>query len=74
MEKTFTDKQLLDYLQMLNDRENYTGVCILRESTLGRGWRLHETGKINSMSSTDVRIAIAKHMMANGIEPQGDGS
>ncbi len=38
-----TDTELLDALQSLNDRSDYTGKCILRMSTTGRGWRLHET-------------------------------
>ncbi len=38
-----TDPELLDVLQKLNDQSDYTGLCVLRQSTTGRGWRLHET-------------------------------
>lgn len=38
-----TDTEMLDVLQKLNDEANYTGRCVLRRSTTGRGWRLHET-------------------------------
>lgn len=52
----YTDKELLDFLQSLNDESNYTGVAILRDSTTGRGWRLHETSHEGSVKS--VREAI----------------
>jgi hypothetical protein len=51
-----TDKERIDFLQALTDRKRYTGRCILRESTSGRGWRLHETSWLGSSSS--VRRAI----------------
>ncbi len=37
------DTELLDVLQKLNDKAEYTGECVLRISETGRGWRLHET-------------------------------
>jgi len=37
-----TDTELLDALQELNDKAEYTGRCILRISAR-RGWRLHES-------------------------------
>jgi hypothetical protein len=40
-----TDTELLDFLQSLNDKKEYTGKCVLRMSATGRGWRLHETGR-----------------------------
>ena len=51
----FTDEELLDYLQALTDRADYTGKVILRESTTGRGWRLHE--HIGPGAQQDVRGA-----------------
>lgn len=39
------DTELLNVLQKLNDKAEYTGLCILRMSTTGRGWRLHETSE-----------------------------
>lgn len=51
-----TDTELLNALQRLNDEQNYTGKCILRMSSNGRGWRLHETSK--STAQKDVRQAI----------------
>jgi len=51
-----TDKERLDFLQKLNDRKRYTGKVVLRESTKGRGWRLHETTHPGAVSS--IREAI----------------
>ena len=51
-----TDKERLDYLQKLLDRANYTGKCVLRDSTTGRGWRLHESTLGDAVP--DVRRAI----------------
>ena len=56
--KMSTDKELLDFLEKLNDEATYTGRCELRMSTIGRGWRLHETSG-NGTSNT-VREAIEK--------------
>lgn len=51
-----TDKERLDFLQYLTDKNEYTGKVILRASTTGRGWRLHETSWEGSVK--DVREAI----------------
>lgn len=56
--KGYTDTELLDFLQALNDRAEYTGKCICRESTTGRGWRLGETSKPTGRVS--VRRAIVE--------------
>ena len=54
-----TDTELLDVLQKLNDEAVYSGVCILRLSTTGRGWRLHETADEDVVvPRTSVRQAI----------------
>lgn len=58
MAKEYTDTELLDYLQKLTDEQNYTGEVILRRSTTGRGWRLHETSWKGAVK--DVRLAIIK--------------
>ena len=50
------DKLRLDYLQQLLDRKKYTGRVILRDSTTGRGFRLHETSRPEGFTS--VRDAI----------------
>ena len=55
-----TDKERLDFLQKLTDNKAYTGLVILRSSTTGRGWRLHETDHENATPS--VRIAIDEFM------------
>jgi len=52
-----TDKERLDFLQELTDKKEYTGKVVLRKSTTGRGWRLHETGSWDN-PSTSVRDAI----------------
>ncbi len=54
-----TDTELLDVLQKLNDEAAYSGVCILRRSMTGRGWRLHETAdEPVRVPVTSVRQAI----------------
>ena len=54
-----TDTELLDVLQALNDKADYTGKCILRISTTGRGWRLHETSEEDFVApQKSVRQAI----------------
>jgi hypothetical protein len=55
-----TDTQRLNFLQNLLARKKYTGRCVLRESTTGRGWRLHETSDPNALPS--VREAIDRFM------------
>ncbi len=50
------DTELLDALQKLNDECKYTGKCIMRVSSLERGWRLHETSREGAQVS--VRDAI----------------
>jgi rubrerythrin len=55
-----TDKQILDFLQSITDKAVYTGKVILRWSSLGRGWRLHETTSEEAV--TDVRKAIIAQM------------
>ncbi len=65
MPEKFTDKELLDYLQLLNDKNEYTGKCILRKSNTGRGWRLHESSKEGG--SKDVRLAIQMEMEVQGL-------
>ena len=58
--KTITDKDRIDFLQRLTDQKKYTGDVILRVSTTGRGWRLHETSQLGATSS--VREAIDTFM------------
>ena len=54
------DSRRLDYLQSLNERPGYTNRVILRNSTTGRGWRLHETELPDAVES--VREAIDNAM------------
>jgi hypothetical protein len=60
MAKKYSDTELLDFLQKLNDEENFTGKCVLRMSTTRRGWRLHETSLPGAKKS--VREAISNFM------------
>jgi len=55
-----TDTERLDFLQALTNGARYTGKVILRGSTTGRGWRLHETSRKDGVSS--VRETIDKFM------------
>lgn len=58
-----SDTELLDFLEELNSRKSYTGKCILRMSTTGRGWRLHEISQdvVDEEVSSTVREAIEKY-------------
>lgn len=51
-----TDEKRLHFLQKLTDNGRYTGKVILRKSSTGRGWRLHETSFSNAKPS--VREAV----------------
>ena len=59
MEK-MTDTEMIDFLEKLNQKGDYTGVCVLRMSNTSRGWRLHETS--GSPSHKSVRVAIIDYM------------
>ncbi|NIS59933.1 MAG: hypothetical protein GTO13_04255 [Proteobacteria bacterium] len=54
---SFTDKELLDFLQTQNDKETYTGKAVFRWSRRGHGWRLCETAREGA--ERDIREAIA---------------
>ena len=58
------DKELLDFLEDINAKAEYTGKCALRFSTMGRGWRLHEIGELDVECETfsSVREAIDSFM------------
>jgi hypothetical protein len=55
-----TDTDMLDWLDRQNAKQSYTGLCVFRWSTTGRGWRLQETGDERGWHS--VRAAIADAM------------
>ena len=57
-----TDTELLDFLQKLTDESTYSGAVILRNSTTGRGWRLH--GCERKFGNSNVREAISSYMDA----------
>jgi len=65
---SYTDKQLLDFLQKKNDEATYDGKCIFRMSSTGRGWRLHETKKEGA--SRSVRVAISKAIDDEKTDPE----
>lgn len=50
------DSKRLDRLQVLLEKDQYTGTCILRFSSTGRGWRLHTSD--DPKAQGDVRKAI----------------
>ena len=54
------DTELLDWLETQNAKARYTGRCVFRLSTSGRGWRLHETSLPEAVPS--VRQAIKDAM------------
>ena len=55
----YPDKQLLDFLQRMNDETAYTGKCLFRISNMGRGWRLYETSQLGAKRSVREVIADA---------------
>lgn len=57
------DTTLLDFLQSQTDELVYTGKVVCRQSTSGRGWRLHETSGDDAVK--DVRQAIRNYMEEN---------
>lgn len=60
----FSDKQRLDWLQKQLEKKQYTGKCLFRWSTTGRGFRLHETSQGGWDS---VRDAIDVIMRSEGV-------
>jgi len=59
--KSYTDTELLDYLQKLTYKRTHgMGNIIMRDSTTGRGWRLYETGRVDGVSN--VRQAIINYI------------
>jgi len=58
-----TDTELLDCLQELTDQGRYGGHVVLRQSSVGRGWRLHETK--HRRGYRDVREAIEAYAEVN---------
>ena len=58
-----TDTELLDYLQHITDKAKYTGKVICRNSTTGRGWRLHESS--HKSATSDVRQAIINFIVGD---------
>lgn len=68
VQSAFEDQKRLNALQALNDKADYTGTCILRLSTTGRGWRLHESDRSRSQSS--VRDAIDQFFAE--MDPEGE--
>ena len=67
---SYTDTELLDYLQKLTNRNHYTGRVILRESSTGRGWRLHETSMPEAVN--DVRKAISQMLELENLKAPGE--
>lgn len=51
-----TDTELLDWMEEQHRLSSYTGKCVWRWSTSGRGWRLHETSGYDAKPT--VREAI----------------
>jgi len=57
---TYTDTELLDFLQELTDKSDSAGRVVMRDSSIGRGWRLHESSA--DFAVKDVRSAITTYM------------
>jgi len=58
--KTYTDKELLDFLQDCTNRRVYTGRVIFRWSSSHRGWRLHESSLLDAIGDVREAISMAK--------------
>ena len=67
---TYTDTELLNFLQLLTNQKTYTGRVILRMSTTDRGWRLHETSQHGAVE--DVRTAIDRVIRETVIGQKAD--
>lgn len=69
-----TDTEMIEWLEEQNRKKAFTGKCVFRNSTTGRGWRLHETSDnevrsvMGSWSScyNTVREAITAAMLESG--------
>ena len=61
----YTDTEMIDFLERENAKQRYTGTCIFRDSSTGRGWRLHET-ELPGASYT-VREALESAMEESNI-------
>ena len=57
----YTDKEMLDWLQSKLEESHYTGRCLFRWSSSGRGWRLHETSHSGAFNT--VREALEVGML-----------
>lgn len=68
VENAFADQKRLNKLQALTEREDYTGRVIMRLSTTGRGWWLHETDEEGS--DADVRSALDRFFAE--YDPEGE--
>ena len=60
-----SDTKMLDWLETQLQKGNYTGKCIFRWSSNGRGFRLHETSLDGAVST--IREAIVNAMMEEGM-------
>lgn len=56
IEIAIADSARIAKLQDLTKQKGYTGKVIMRDSSTGRGWRLHETSQMGAVDS--VREAI----------------
>lgn len=66
-EALLKDAERLNWLQKQLDKKSYTGKCVFRWSSTGRGWRLHETSdedgkRFGFIPTTYVRKAIDQAM------------
>lgn len=68
MKKKYTDKNRLDFLQMIT--RGYGNGWLLRESSSGRGMRLYETSMDGAMP--DIRDAIDKELVKFENEESND--
>jgi len=58
---TYTDKQLLDFLEAKNKEAVYTGKCLWRMSSFGRGWRLYETSQAGAKREKGAMNEVRKN-------------
>jgi len=55
----FTDKEMLDWLETQLLKQTYTGKCVFRWSSRGRGFRLHETSQPSAVKGVRAALRIA---------------
>lgn len=55
-----TDTEMIDFLEEVHKSNDFSTQCTMRQSTTGRGWRLHSSDEGSWDGAPTVREAIEK--------------